>query len=403
MGFKSALVVMTESGKLKVVYWNNIPSPYMVERFNALARRDNLDFEAWFSRRTNPWRSWNVNEREWLFRSRYLPRFNTPFGAISLPVPLAFRRSPDVMVSLYAEPEFVLGWIAARLRRISTAFWVEVTFDHWVRRRTWKDRIKREMFSRVDGIITVASDGAEFSQRYGADSGAIHFARHAIDVDYFTSSVIAARTKRDELRRELGLNGTVFVYVGRLWNGKGLDYLLDAFAVLRRQRGESVSLILVGDGDDEARLRERCSQEGIEGVCFAGFVQKDNLPQYYAASDVFVFPTLGDPYGLVVDEAMASSLPIISTSAAGEICDRVSTGENGFVVRPANSAALLEAMDALADAPAMRAEMGRVSRSRIDGHTPDRWAEDFERAVNAIASSQQLPAGTRRAGKAAGG
>ena len=58
----------------RIVYWNNIPAPYMVERFNAVAKRRNLEFEAWFSARTEDDRSWSVNEESWNFRWRYLRR-----------------------------------------------------------------------------------------------------------------------------------------------------------------------------------------------------------------------------------------------------------------------------------------------------------------------------------------
>ncbi len=60
------------------------------------------------------------------------------------------------------------------------------------------------------------------------------------------------------------------------------------------------------------------------------FVQKDRLPEFYALGDAFVFPTRGDPYGLVVDEAMASGLPVIASDAAGEITSRVTPEETGF-------------------------------------------------------------------------
>ncbi len=135
--------------------------------------------------------------------------------------------------------------------------------------------------------------------------------------------------------------------------------------------------MLVGDGPEEEHLRRRCAEEGPRKRRLAGFQQKAQLPRYYAAADVFVFPTLGDTYGLVVDEAMACSLPVITHDAAGEIEDRVVNGENGYIVPPGNSAALLARMAELAGNGGLRERMGQASAERIEGHTPERWAKNL--------------------------
>jgi glycosyltransferase involved in cell wall biosynthesis len=143
----------------------------------------------------------------------------------------------------------------------------------------------------------------------------------------------------------------------------------------------------VGNGEEESKIRLRIKDEGIEGVVIRPFMQHNVLPEAYSASDVFVFPTLGDPYGLVVDEAMASGLPIISTTAAGEIDVRVENHRNGYLVPPANSAALYGKMNALADDSDLRARMGGQSEIMIAGNTPDHFAENFERAIEAMIRS----------------
>ena len=130
-----------------VVYWNNIPAPYMVERFNALADRGDLDFEAWFNDRIEPDRSWTVNESSWRFRYRYLPTTNIGGHRLHWPTPVLGRR-PDVLVSLYAEPSFLVGWAVAKLRGSKTAFWCQVTYDRWVTRRPWKESLKRLVFPK---------------------------------------------------------------------------------------------------------------------------------------------------------------------------------------------------------------------------------------------------------------
>ena len=374
--------------KPRVIYWNNIPAPYMVERFNALVERGNLDLEAWFSTRTESDRSWQVAEESWRFAHRYLPTIPGR-RASAVPVP-AFRARPDVMVSLYASPSFVLGSTVARLRGIRIAYWVEVTFDAWITRMRWKERLKSALLPRADGILTAGRDGAAFAMRYGASPERIFTVPHVIDFERYAQGSARARASREAVRAELGLYGVTFAYVGRLWSGKGLDQLLDAFAGLERKSTLEVSLLLVGDGIDEARLRKRCADEGLEGVVFAGFHDGDALPRLYAAADVFVFPTLGDPFGMVVLEAMACGLPVISTSAAGEIADRIDEGVNGFVVPPGEAEPLRARMELLARDESLRSRMGEAASTKVAGQSPHLWAEAFEEGVDKLLSLPRI-------------
>lgn len=370
-----------------IVYWNNIPSPYMVERFNALADRNAFEFEAWFNDRIESDRSWDVQEADWHFRYRYIPTTQILGRTLHWPLPLLGRR-PDVLVSLYAEPSFLAGWALAKLRGVKTGFRVLRTYDRWVVRHPIKDALKRYVFSHVDAIETPGKEGKQFAMQYGAPAGRIFFATHTTDLAYFQSARAEARGERDALRSELDLKGTTFVYVGRLWWGKGVNYLLDAFETVQRQSTDEVSLLLVGDGPEKAKIKRDCAERGIRNVVFAGFKQKPELPRYYALADVFVFPTLGDPYGLVVNEAMACALPIISTSAAGEIRDRVEEKVNGYIVSPEDSAALASRMLALAQDSARCVQMGQVSYEKIQGHTPEQWAEDFEQIVQTLLTEE---------------
>jgi glycosyltransferase involved in cell wall biosynthesis len=370
--------------KPRVVYWNNMPAPYMVERFNAAARSPDFRFEAWFSTPAAAERTWRVDESTWRFPYRYLPSAGRGEYPLALPTPLFGRDAPDLLVCLYASTSFLLGWRLARLRGAQTAFWAEVTFDSWVRRRRWKETLKTIVLPRADAILTAGSDGAAFVKRYGVADARIFIVPHVIDFERYAKASAIAADERERIRERLGLRGTTFVYVGRLWNGKGLDYLIDAFASLQRTSEAETSLLLVGDGPDEKRLRARCEEERLINVTFAGFQQADTLPMLFAAGDVFVFPTLGDPFGMVVPEAMACGLPVISTSAAGELHDRVIDGVNGFVVAAADSSALLTAMRRLAGDPELRRAMSEAARRTVEGQSPEVWAAAFDHAVTSI-------------------
>jgi len=366
-----------------VVYWNNIPSPYMVDRFNALVDRKALEFEAWFNDRTEPDRSWKVDESVWRFQYRYLPVTRLLGRTLHWPLPLLGRK-PDLLVSLHAEPVFIAGWLLARLRGSKTVFRVLKTFDSWVRRTPVKERLKHFLFSRVDGIETTGEDGKQYAMRYGVRPEQIFITTHAFDVGHFSRGHAAALPERERNRQRLGLKGVTFIYVGRLWQGKGVGYLLEAFEKVQHESRDEVSLLIVGDGPEEETLKQRCMSCGIENVVFAGFHPRERLPEFYAMADVFVFPTLGDPYGLVVDEAMACSLPVISTSAAGEIRDRIQDGINGYMVPPADSLTLADRMLRLAKAPALRQRMGELSVAKVQDHTPEKWAEDFKNMIGML-------------------
>lgn len=377
--------------KPRVVYWNNLPAPYMVDRFNAVERRGNLSFEAWFSGRNHSERNWIVNESDWMFPYRYLPSLAWGDRRFSFPTALLSQSPPQLLVSLYSDPGFVLGTSLARSRGIRTAFWTEVTFDAWIRRRRWKETLKRGLFSRIDGAIVPGPDGRRFALRYGTPEIRIHHVGQSIDVGQFASGTATTASQRQRMRDHLGVKGTVFLYVGRLSRGKGLDVLLDAFGVLSRTSSTPVSLLIVGEGAEASRLKARCREEGLKDVVFVGYLPE--LTQAYGCADVFVFPTLGDPYGLVVDEAMASSLPVVSTRSAGEITLRIKDGVNGFLVPAGNSAELLDRMQLLAVDADARARMGHESFARVSGNTPDAWAARFEAAAIRILSMP--PARTR--------
>lgn len=381
--------------KPSVVYWSNIPAPYMVERFAALARRNNITFEVWFSRRTRPDRMWRIDEAAWTFPYRYLPQMRIGREPVGVPTPILREVTPDVLVGLHGEPAFLLGWSSARMRGAATAVYVERTFDIWVKRRRWKETLKRHIFPRLDAILSPGCDGDAFAGRYGAPPHRIHRLAGFSSFPHFSAGAALSRHKRERLRDELGLRGVTFLYVGRLLPSKGLNYLVDAFGILRERTGVDVNLVIVGDGPEEGRLRERCFREKLANVEFLGFWQREDLPSLYAAADVFVFPTLGDAYGQVVEEAMSCSLPVVATTTVGEIAERIDDSVNGYIVPSADSAALLARMAVLADDPNERARMGAEAFKKVSGLTPDSWAAQFEGAISQIASARRIETPSR--------
>ena len=358
--------------KPKVIYRLNIPSPYAAERFNVITRRGNIELEAWFDAERQPDRSWDVRPGDWEFPARYVQP-----GALSTARQL-FSAAPDVLFTMYNTLSFATGMMAARAAGARTVLRVLKTFETWQRRNLANELSKNLVFRFADAIHTTGPDGEAYARQYGAKR--IFAFPEPIDVERFRQGAAAAR--EDTSRRDIrGLHGCVFLYVGRLWRAKGLDYLIDAFKQLVEE-GVDASLLLVGDGVDESYYRHRATEVG--NIYFSGFVQQKELPSYYGLADAFVFPTLGDPYGHVVHEAMAASVPVIATESAGDIRGRVIDGRSGFIVPPANSEVLLERMRLLALDAATRRDMADVAFSIVQTRTNDWWAAEFEEVVHKL-------------------
>lgn len=168
------------------------------------------------------------------------------------------------------------------------------------------------------------------------------------------------------LRRALGFERELLVFAaGQMVPGKGFDLLLRAAQQLPR----TIDFCIAGGAPDEALRREA---EGLDNVRFPGFLSREEMMAYCDAADVFVLPTRGDSWGLVVNEAMARGLPVITTDRCVAGLELVRDGENGFLVPAEDAGALAEAIGRLLRAD--RAAMGRRSREIISGYTLEAMA-----------------------------
>jgi len=367
---------MTER-PVRVLYWFTQPTPYVVARFNAAAERPELDFHAVFSQVREPDRSWDVDEPGWKFSASYL-------GRIKVPVKELRRLRPDVFVLEYDRWNLALGAVTGFATARRVAFRVLPNFDAWSQRTWWRELGKNVLFKAVDGAKVPGPDGAALATRYGLPEERISVVTQSIDVAHYGRGRDMPAAERQQRREALGLSGCVFGYVGRIWAGKGLDELFAAYRQIRAVR-DDISLLIVGDGVDGERYAAR--ESATAGVTFAGFVQPADLPEWYALCDVLVFPTHGDPNGLVVEEALAAGLPVIVSDAAGDIKARVPESV-GRVFPVGDAGALAGAMEAMAE-PSLRDPMARRAPAWVEGKNDERYAEDLVRFARDLTATSR--------------
>ena len=198
---------------------------------------------------------------------------------------------------------------------------------------------------------------------------------------------------------EVGSSRAVrLVSIGRLVPFKGFDVLIDACAALRRERVEFTCEI-IGEGELREELEARIEANGLRGqLTLAGARSQDYVLAALARCDVFVLAAKVDDRGAsdvfptVIAEAMTSAKPVVSTTVAG-IPELVADGETGVLVAPREPAVLATAIKRLIDNAALREQMGRAGRERIETHfTIERTIEPL---LQRFAGSNTAPAAAR--------
>ena len=215
---------------------------------------------------------------------------------------------------------------------------------------------------RIDGRIAVSRAALKMISRYFADRYQI--IPNGIDYARFAAEVPPIPRYIDSKRNIL--------FLGRQEKRKGLPYLLEAYARLKRERPD-IRLIVVGpDGGMRAACERYVRQNRLKDVVFAGFVPYEELPRYYKTADVYCAPNTGhESFGIVLLEAMAAGTPIVASNIGG-FADVVEDGVEGVLVPPRDADGLASAMDRLLSDAALREEMGRAGTVRAAPYAWDK-------------------------------
>src|SRR5260221_357847 len=198
--------------------------------------------------------------------------------------------------------------------------------------------------------------------------------------DELSSIHRAALSDRQRRQAELGLTPHNFVYVGRLAQEKNVDLLLRAFAEAFREstRDSGWGLLIVGDGPRRKELERQAQTCTSASIVFVGSTHWRQVPAYLALADVLVLPSLSEPWGLVVNEAMACGMPVLVSDRCGAAYDLVEEGVNGFVFPATSQGGLSDRLRAFAQTEANQMEeMGNASLRIIEQFSPEQAAKQM--------------------------
>jgi glycosyltransferase involved in cell wall biosynthesis len=372
----------------RVAIVTEIIAPYRIPVFNVLAKREEIELKVIFLSETDSTlRRWLVYKDEICFSYEVLPFWRFRGGRSHFLLNAGLRRSlkkfcPDVIIC--GGYNYIASWEAliwARRRRVRFVLWSESNSQDARNRYRPVEFLKGCFLARCDGFAVPGKLAFQYLCSLRVPPDRIFTAPNAVDNTLFAISADNARAHASKFREELKLPRRFILFVGRLVPEKGIFDLLEAYESLDGCLRSEVGLVFAGDGVASEDLEERAKRISPGVICFPGFAQRECLAGLYALAEALVLPTHSDPWGLVVNEAMACGLPIIVTSVAGCSADLVDNGWNGYVVPPRNPRKLSAAINSVLSRDEPRQEMSAHSLERIQNFSPEACAAGMAAAA----------------------
>ncbi|TSC59874.1 MAG: glycosyl transferase group 1 [Parcubacteria group bacterium LiPW_15] len=249
-----------------------------------------------------------------------------------------------------------------------------------------KKIILSSMFRFVSAFMYIGEENKKFYMFYGVPARKLFFAPYAVDNEKFRKKYEELGVNKAALKSGLDLPQGVplILFLGKLVEKKRPKDLLLAFEKLLG-RGIQAGLVFVGDGPLRGELEKYAREKNILNIHFVGFKSQEEITEYYAVADIFVLPSeTGETWGLVVNEAMCFSLPVLVSDIVGCGPDLVESGENGYIFKVGDVNELASRLGYLAADAETRALFGQKSYERVSRYNYKKDAEAILSAVKTL-------------------
>jgi glycosyltransferase involved in cell wall biosynthesis len=285
----------------------------------------------------------------------------------------------------------MLTMIAAKLLGIPLLERAEGTLiDH--RRSALRLAIKRIYFSIarhfIDGVLPISSRNRDYWQHYLGPEFPSFLVPYAVDNTYFQNTTAEASQSREEFRQNLELDRDrpAILYCSKLMKRKRCIDLIKAHLETNAAgRAKPPYLLIVGDGAERSSLEAFVRESGDSSIRFFGFQNQSQLSQFFDICDIFVLPSVYEPFGLIVNEVMNAGKPIIISDQVGCQPDLVEDGVNGRVFTAENVSALRSALESVLEDTELRRQMGQRSLERINQWSFEEDIRGLRKALHHVA------------------
>lgn len=361
------------ASRVRVGIVTNIPAPYRLPMYERLASAPGIDLHVFFCSGREADRAWDLdplrvphtflNERVLHWRDRFI-HFNPDVW----PRLRAFR--PEVIVTTGFNPTHLLAYAHARRHGARHVAMTDGTAMSESRLTAVHRMTRRHVYAHTEAFVGASEGSFALYRGYGVAPDRMFKSHLCANNGAFATATAALRPRDVDL-----------IFCGRFVAGKLPVFAIEVAAATARRLGRRVRLLLVGSGELETAMRD-AAEKRIDDVDahFAGFARQAALPAHYARSRVMLFPTVGDTWGVVANEACAAGVPVIVSPQAGVAGDLVRDGENGHVLPLDVSAWAAAAATLLGDAPTWL-RMSACSARSVQTYSYDNAARGLAEAI----------------------
>lgn len=366
---------------LKVLYLANIPAPYAVEYFAKLGELCQLTVvyeRRAASNRNSKW----ISDTKITYSEIFLKGRNIGTENSWCPSVVKYLNSSYDAIIIGTYSSFTAMWAIWYLYFHKIPYIVSSDGGFIAEgESSLKRKLKTFLIGNASGWISSGEKTNEYLKYYGAKEERICiYPFTSLSEEDILRESIADSAKR-EIREQLKMEGKkVFVGVGQFIHRKGWDVLVKAVKLLNNQNAgleDDVHFYIIG-GSREA-FREEMEEEGISikdipsNIHTIDFCDRNTVFNYYKAADAFVLPTREDIWGLVVNEAMANAIPVITTDKCIAGLELIKDGINGYIVKSEDYFELSDAIQNLLRADTSK--MGTKAAETIVGYTYSAMAQ----------------------------
>ncbi len=325
---------------MRVLFITNIPSPYKVDFFEELGKKADVNVLYELSHSSGREMGWEkestINFNAVIMKS-YHKKSESAFCPSVIKYIKKFRNDIIILMG-YSSATAILAIEYMIFHKISFYIWADGALIPKSEKRI-KYKFKRRLISNATGWFSSGQITNRFFLHYGANENRIYNYVFAAFGEKDILKTLPTEEERTALREKLGIRKkNMLFFAGSFIHRKGIDILIKATKDLQD------TVVVLAGGKDLTQYSDLISESNVCEFLPIGFKNKEELKQYYIAADVFVFPTRWDVWGLVVNEAMACGLPVVTTDKCVAGLELVKNGENGFLVGTENVNELRDAV-----------------------------------------------------------